>query len=81
MPSGTETETSTLTGYRLSKLEEIGQAAKDLNGWIQNAETMLQLKAETAPWIADDSLRKFFQKEGSLDQTDRLSAYAGRGLY
>jgi hypothetical protein len=66
-------EDTSVTGYRLSQLENLGKSSKDLNEWIHEADITLELKAKSTPWIVDDDLRKFFQREASLDPKDRLS--------
>jgi hypothetical protein len=72
---------TTLTGYRLMQLENLGKTCKDLTEWQKRAREDLKLKVDAVPWLTDESLRRIFEREGNLVAEKRLSHYAGRGLY
>jgi hypothetical protein len=72
---------TTLTGYRLMQLEDIGRRSDNQYEWQNRAETDLQLGTEIAPWIIDEDVMKFFKREGNMPPNERLSTSAGRGLY
>jgi len=63
------------------QLEDIGRRCSNQNEWQNRAESDLQLRAEIAPWIRDEDIRKFFKREGNLSPDKRLSTSAGLGLY
>lgn len=75
-----EKEISTSTN-RLQQLETIGARSKNLDDWLSEIKDKLKLTVENNPWIADDDLRKFFQREGSFEAKDRLSNASGMGLW
>ncbi|MFQ5614313.1 MAG: P-loop NTPase fold protein [Anaerolineae bacterium] len=66
---------------RLRQLENLGAATGNLAEWRVQAKDDLHLEAGQTPWIADEDLMAFFQREGRLEQNLRLSAAAGMGLW
>jgi hypothetical protein len=68
------------TATRLRQLEDIAKN-NDLKAWQAVAKEELQLEVENRPWIADKSLMEFFHEEYNLNEKDRLSDAAGKGLW
>jgi predicted Rossmann-fold nucleotide-binding protein len=67
---------------RLAKLENIAGTSRTYQkAWQDQVEAQFDLKVNESPWIGDESLREFFERESTMIEGDRLSASAGRGLY
>jgi hypothetical protein len=67
---------------RLKKLERIAPEAADLEAWKSGlkAELMVPVEAES-DWGCDPKLFEFFQEEGALAPSQRLSAAAQHGFW
>jgi hypothetical protein len=78
LPSGKST---THTAYRLERFEDLGKSCDTQSQWQSKLKSELQVGLDNSPWIADEGLRNFFKREGSMDKEDRLSASVGLGVY
>jgi KAP family P-loop domain len=67
---------------RLKLLETWGlRGLRDQNYWEEQLRDIMKLEDDTVPWIYDENLTKFFGNEGKLQESERISASAGAGLY
>ena len=67
---------------RLKLLETWGlRGLRDQKYWEEQLRDIMKLEDDTVPWIYDENLTKFFGNEGKLQESERISASAGAGLY
>jgi len=66
---------------RLELLEKISHECSNMEAWQQAAKEKLRLMPDKTPWLNDDDLLQFFQKESDLLSGQRLSDGAGQGLW
>jgi hypothetical protein len=67
---------------KLKKLELLGATSKNQKDWERMLYRQWKLKSDSVFWVKDETLREFFRMEGlEKDQSKRLSAAVGRGLF
>ncbi len=70
---------------RLLKLEKISSQSKKLNDWQNEINDKFNLDPsknyKNISWINSETLRLFFIKESTRQKEDKLSTYAGSGIY
>lgn len=77
---GYDRTSSSITQPQLETLEK--NASKSMEEWKKILREMLQVEsnAENIPWIRDESLKKFFERENN-ERGMKLSQAVGMGLY
>ena len=66
---------------RLKLMEEVSGTASDVATWQKEAGIKLRITQSDAPWLRDDDLLEFFNRESKLPAEERLSSGAGLGIW
>jgi len=78
----TSSEKTLTASTRLKLIEEVSREATDIPTWHQQADDVLHLTPDIAPWLNDDELLQFFHEEATqYTEGQRLSDGAGKGLW